>query len=99
MLNPLLQVPYREQDTLGLASCAVPLLAKTVGECLFLLRGLQLCQEQGVAYADLLGIERLDHWRGKLGQTDSLRLCCVVAYVASRVEGIVMVPFSHLKTT
>jgi hypothetical protein len=29
-----------------------------------------------MAYADLLGIERLDHWRGKLGQTDSLRTIC-----------------------
>ena len=29
-----------------------------------------------MSYADLLGIERLDHWRGKLGQTDSLRTIC-----------------------
>jgi hypothetical protein len=26
--------------------------------------------------ADLLGIESLDHWRGKLGLTDSLRTIC-----------------------
>ena len=29
-----------------------------------------------MAYADFLGIERLDHWRGKFGQADSLRAIC-----------------------
>jgi hypothetical protein len=42
MLYPLLQVPNREQDALGLGSGSVPLLAEAIGECLFLLRGLQL---------------------------------------------------------
>ncbi len=41
MLNPLLQVPNREQDALGLGSGSVPLLAEAIGECLFLLRWLQ----------------------------------------------------------
>ena len=41
MLNPLLQVANREQDALGLGSGSVPLLAEAIGECLFLLRGLQ----------------------------------------------------------
>jgi hypothetical protein len=52
-----------------------------------------------VSDADLIGIERIDRCRNKVGQFQSRCLCCVVAYVASRVEGIVMVPFSHLKTT
>lgn len=29
-----------------------------------------------MAHADFLGIECLDNWRGKLGQTDSLRTIC-----------------------
>ena len=40
MLNPLLQVPNREQDSLGFASGSVPLLPEAIGHCLFLLRGL-----------------------------------------------------------
>ena len=40
MLYPLLQVPNREQNALGLSSGSAPFLAKTVGESLFLLRGL-----------------------------------------------------------
>jgi hypothetical protein len=99
MLYPLLQVPNREQDAFCLCPGSVPLLAEAIGECLFLLGWLQFGKQKRVAYADFLGIERLDHWRGKFGQSNSGRLCCVVAYVASRVEGIVMVPFSHLKTT
>ena len=99
MLYPLLQVPHREQDALGFCPGSIPFLAEAIGECLLLLGCLQFGEQKRMAYADFLGIERLDHGRGKLGQTDSLRLCCVVAYVASRVEGIVMVPFSHLKTT
>ena len=40
MLNPLLQMPDREQDALGFGSAPVPLLAEAIGECLFLLCGL-----------------------------------------------------------
>ena len=40
VLYPLLQVPNGEQDALGLGSGSAPLLAETVGESLFLLRGL-----------------------------------------------------------
>jgi hypothetical protein len=36
-----------------------------------LLRWLQLGEQKGMAYADFLGIERLDHWRGKFRQTDT----------------------------
>jgi hypothetical protein len=49
--------------------------------------------------ANLVLGEGLDRCGRKLGQAEARGLCCVVAYVASRVEGIVMVPFSHLKTT
>ena len=45
MLNPLLQVPYREQDALGLGSRSVPLLTEAIGERLFLLRWLQFGEE------------------------------------------------------
>jgi hypothetical protein len=41
MLNPLLQVPNREQEPLRFGPGAVPLLAEAIGECLFLLSGLQ----------------------------------------------------------
>ena len=34
-----------------------------------------------MAYADFLGIERLDHWRGKFCQPNSGGLCCQFAYV------------------
>jgi hypothetical protein len=76
MLNPLLQMPHWKQDALGLGSGPVPLLPKAIGECLFLLGWLQFGKQERVAYADFLGIERLDHWRGKFGQTDSLRAIC-----------------------
>jgi hypothetical protein len=45
MLNPLLQVPNREQNAFGFASGSVPLLAKAIRECLFLLRWLQFGEE------------------------------------------------------
>jgi hypothetical protein len=48
-----------------------------------------------VSYADFLGIERLDHRSGKLGQSNSGSLCCVVAYVASSVEGTVTALLPH----
>jgi hypothetical protein len=38
-------------------------------------------QQQRVAYADLLGIERLDRWRGKLREADAGCLCFQFAYV------------------
>jgi hypothetical protein len=41
MLNPLLQVPNREQEPLRFGPGAVPLLAEAIGECLFLLSRLQ----------------------------------------------------------
>jgi hypothetical protein len=36
MLDPLLQVPNREQDAFRFHSGSVPLLAEAIGECLFL---------------------------------------------------------------
>jgi hypothetical protein len=52
-----------------------------------------------MAHANFVLGESLGDGGGQFSQLDALSLCCVVAYVASRVEGIVMVPFSHLKTT
>jgi hypothetical protein len=75
-INPLLQVSYRKQNAFCLGSGSVPLFAKAIGECLFLLRWLQFCEQQGMSNANLFGIESLDHWRCKLGQTDSLRTIC-----------------------
>jgi hypothetical protein len=71
VLYPLLQVPNGEQNALGLGSGSVPLFAEAIGECLLPLRRLQFGEQQGVAYADLLRVERLDHWRGKHSQSDS----------------------------
>jgi hypothetical protein len=45
VLNPLLQVPNRKQDALGLGSGSAPLLAEAIGECRFLLRWLQFGEE------------------------------------------------------
>ena len=64
-------MPTGKQDALGFCSCAVPLFAEAVGEGLFLLCGLKFRQQQGVAYADFLGIEGLDHSSGKLRQFES----------------------------
>jgi len=71
-----LQMPNREQDALGFGSGSIPFLAEAIGECLLLLDCLQFGEQKRMAYADFLGIERLDHGRGKLGQTDSLRTIC-----------------------
>jgi hypothetical protein len=59
----------------------------------------QLGNQKRVAGADTVGKKRVGYGRNEIDQAQTLILCCVVAYVASRVEGIVMVPFSHLKTT
>ena len=40
VLNPLLQVPNREQNAFGFGSGSVPLLAEAIGKRLFLLRWL-----------------------------------------------------------
>jgi hypothetical protein len=42
LLYPLLKVSNREQNALGFGSGSAPFLAETIGECLFLLRGLKL---------------------------------------------------------
>jgi len=45
VLNPLLQVPNREQDALGLGSGSAPLLAEAIGERLLLLSWLQFGEQ------------------------------------------------------
>jgi hypothetical protein len=59
VLYPLLQVPYGEQDALGLGPGSVPLFAETIGECLFLLRWLQFVREQFYRAAAAQNIKRL----------------------------------------
>ena len=63
MLNPVLEMPDRKQDTLCLLSCTCPLLAEAFGESLLLLIGLEFGKQEGVSYADLLGIECLNYGR------------------------------------
>jgi len=82
MLYPVLEMSDGEQDALGLLPCPRPLLAETFEEGLLLLVGLEFGQQEGVSHADLLGIERLHHWLGKLGEPDALgdigrRLSCL----------------------
>ena len=53
LLNPELKMADGKQDALGLLLRAAPIFPEASCKCLFLLRGLKLCQQQGVAYADL----------------------------------------------
>jgi hypothetical protein len=52
-----------------------------------------------MSYTNFFRIERLDHWRSKLRQSNSGGLCFVVAYVVSRFEGTLPATLSHPKTT
>jgi hypothetical protein len=76
VLYPLLQMPNREQNPFGLGSGSIPLFAEAIGECLFLFCWLQFGEQKRMAYADLLGIERLDDWRGKFRQPNSGGAIC-----------------------
>ena len=66
---PLLEMPNRKNDALGLPCGSSPILAKAACEGGFLLGCLELRQKQGVSYTDLLGIERLHDCRNKFRQS------------------------------
>ena len=61
LLNPELQIADGEKNALGLLSACAPILLEASGECLFLLVGWQLRQQQRMADADLLAVEGFDH--------------------------------------
>ena len=69
MFYPILEMPDWKDDTLGFSRSASPILTEAACESGFLLGWLELCQEQSVSNADLVGIERLDHCRDKLRQS------------------------------
>jgi hypothetical protein len=59
----------------------------------------QLRQQNRMADADVILIERSSGLIAQVGQFQPGGLCFVVAYVASRIEGIVTAPLSHSKAT
>jgi hypothetical protein len=69
-VDPELQVADRQQNTRWFLTAAVNLFEAS-RERLFLQIGGGLCQEQSMAYADLIGIERLDCFGNKVGQLES----------------------------
>jgi len=61
-LDPELEIADGEQAAFGLLPFPLQSSLKQAARCLFLLRGLELRQQKGVADADLLAVERLhDH--------------------------------------
>ena len=58
-LNPEMQTTNGEQDAFGLLSTRAPILFEAGGECLFLLDGLELRQQERMADADLLTVESI----------------------------------------
>ena len=70
ILYPPLKLADRQQDALGLVGAAVLLLIAS-GEGFFLLRGLQLRQQERVAGADLVLQKRLGHCGYKLREPDT----------------------------
>ena len=58
-LNPEMQTANGEQDAFGLLSSRAPIFFEASGECLFLLGGLELRQQERMADADLFAIERI----------------------------------------
>src|SRR5580658_2714451 len=67
-LNPELETADREKDAFCLLSAVAPILFEAGSECLFLLVGLELCQQERVTNTDLLAVEGFDHNGSKLGQ-------------------------------
>ena len=67
-LNPELETPDREKDAFRLLPAVAPILFEASSKRLFLLVGLELCQQERMADADLLAVEGFDHDGSKLGQ-------------------------------
>jgi hypothetical protein len=98
-LNPETQIADRKENPGGsFRSVCVNLFEASCQPTRLHLRW-QLRQQNRMADADVILIERSSGLIAQVGQFQPGGLCYVVAYVASRVEGIAMVPFSHLKTT
>ncbi len=58
-LYPEMQTTHGEQDALCFLSARTPIFFEASGECLFLLGGLELRQQERVADADLFAVERI----------------------------------------
>jgi hypothetical protein len=58
-LDPEMQTANGEQDAFGLLPTRAPILFEASGESLFLLRWLELRQQERMADADLLTVERI----------------------------------------
>ena len=70
-LNPEVQAANGKQDALRLLPSRAPVLFEAGRECLFLLGGLELRQQEGMPDADLLAVEGFDHHGNKLGQSQT----------------------------
>jgi len=57
--NPEMQTANGKQYAFGLLSTRAPILFEASGECLFLLGWLELRQQEGMAYADLVAVKRI----------------------------------------
>ena len=75
-LNPELEIADREKDALGLLSAVAPILFEASGECLFLLVGLELRQQQRMSDADLIAVEHFNHGGNKLSQFQTSGAIC-----------------------
>jgi hypothetical protein len=69
--NPHLKLADWQQDALGLLICARPFFPEASVEGFFLLCGLKSCQQQSMAYADLVFGKGFHHNRGQFGQFQS----------------------------
>jgi hypothetical protein len=67
-LNPEMQTANGEQDAFGLLASRAPILFEASGECLFLLGGLELRQQERMADANLLTIESIHGGLRQFGQ-------------------------------
>ena len=65
-LNPEMKAPHGKQYALCLLTSRAPILFEASGECLFLLDGLELRQQESMADADFLTVKGFDHNRDKL---------------------------------
>lgn len=72
-LNPELKITDGEKNAFGLLPSRAPILFEARRERLFLLAGLELCQQQRMADADLLAVKGIDHHWCKLGQLQTSR--------------------------
>jgi hypothetical protein len=83
-LNPEMQTANGEQDTFCLLPSCTPVLFEASRECLFLLGWLELRQQERMADADLLAVERILDGLRQFGQAQP---CGHVHRALARLRG------------